>query len=109
MARAGSADLPDGGSEIFFSKGVDEIFTRQLICPSGQRAPLVVDAPLPLAGEGRRARRARRVGEVSPLDESFCGECVGWAKAHRAVPTIFLRQHHWWARYALPTLRFTVH
>jgi len=27
----------------------------------------------PACGGGRRARRARRVGEVSPLDESFCG------------------------------------
>ena len=142
MARAGSADLPDGESEIFFAGGLDR---KSVICPSGNarwcllvhlsrlrgrstrsserggwgkslhstslsaeapppqpspasgRGSAAVQAepvkPLhapharavlapraggcwrtsPACGGGRRARRARRVGEVSPLDESFRG------------------------------------
>ena len=33
--RAGSADLPDGLSEIFFAEGLDNFCARTLICPSG--------------------------------------------------------------------------
>jgi hypothetical protein len=32
MARAGSADLPDGESEIFFAGGLDKVL---VICPTG--------------------------------------------------------------------------
>jgi hypothetical protein len=32
MARAGSADLPDGESEIFFARGLDRF---SVICPTG--------------------------------------------------------------------------
>jgi hypothetical protein len=44
--RAGSADLPDGESEIFFSKGLDRFL---LICPSGWFAA----ATAPQDGQGR--------------------------------------------------------
>jgi hypothetical protein len=37
MARAGSADLPDGESEIFFGRGLDRIL---VICPTGAKCPL---------------------------------------------------------------------
>jgi hypothetical protein len=33
MGQAGSADLPDGLSEIFFAGGLDKLL---VICPSGQ-------------------------------------------------------------------------
>jgi hypothetical protein len=36
MARAGSADLPDGKSEIFFGRRLDRFL---VICPSGIRHP----------------------------------------------------------------------
>ena len=35
-ARAGSADLPDGESGIFFARGLDRFLSRRLICPSGR-------------------------------------------------------------------------
>jgi hypothetical protein len=41
-ARESAFDLPDGESEIFFTKGLDNDFARrELICPSGKS--VVVD------------------------------------------------------------------
>jgi hypothetical protein len=37
MAQAGSADLPDGESEIFLREGLDRIL---VICPTGAKCPL---------------------------------------------------------------------
>ena len=52
--RAGSADLPDGESEIFFEIGLDRSL---VICPSGQLSRLLAHTSL-------RAKRSNRQGRV---------------------------------------------
>jgi len=49
------------------------------------------------------------VGTLSlcPPYNAMRDQAVGWAKAHRAVPTLCLECFDWWARSALPTLHLT--
>src|SRR6185295_14943328 len=72
--------------------------------PRQSRGQYPADPP-PRDADPEKARRSpRRDGGAAAAVAS--SNFVGWAKAHRAVPTIFLdRGLKWWARFALPTLQ----
>jgi hypothetical protein len=47
MAQAGSADLPDGESEIFFAGGMDKFW---VICPTGGSKRVIPLSPASFRG-----------------------------------------------------------
>src|SRR5579871_6861688 len=51
-------------------------------------------------------RRAGRVPAKPGVGKQL--RLVGWAKAHRAVPTVRYINRERWARFALPTLRLSL-
>jgi hypothetical protein len=88
MARAGSADLPDDGSEIFFVMGLDR---KLLICPTGKN-------PIPSSFRGTRSvsfdvqlHIRESITTIGSMDSGLVlrtprndeGECCGARLNHR--------------------------
>jgi hypothetical protein len=67
MARAGSADLPDGESGIFLREVLDR---KSLICPSGGSAPQALNPSYALVGDEQPGSFVA----ISPVVERPCAD-----------------------------------